>query len=284
MPLKLDASYEGVLKTVCFIRELVAVRPTIGIVCGSGQGELANAIMNPQIIKYKDIPNFPVATVAGHAGNLVFGDIEGKQVVMMQGRFHYYEGYSNEAIAIPIRVMKFLGVEILILTNATGGLSSGLKLGDLVIVKDHISLPGLCLRNVLVGPNEDKLGPRFLATSDAYDANLRSIFKTITERKGYGGIVHEGVYVQVGGPTYESPAENRMLKLLGADVVGMSTVPEVIVARHAGMRVFVLSMVTNISLMDECYNYKASHEEVLQIADKMANTIQELLIDFIAEL
>ncbi|KER18584.1 hypothetical protein T265_15960, partial [Opisthorchis viverrini] len=252
-----------VQQIVDFIRERITILPTVGIVCGSGFGKMASKMKNAQVLKYEDIPNFPRSTVVGHPGNLVFGEFGGKMVVVMQGRFHMYEGYERQhvsstfqiyvfyQITIPIRVMKLLGVEILLLTNAAGGLNRSLKVGDLVCIKDHISFPGMSLNNVLVGPNDEDFGERFIAISDAYDSNLRSIFKKVVAEMNFSDVVKEGVYAHVGGPTYESPAECRMLLMIGADVVGMSTAPEVLVARHAGIRVFALSLVTNVSVLDE---------------------------------
>ncbi|KAF5395555.1 Purine nucleoside phosphorylase [Paragonimus heterotremus] len=220
MPKNLCASYEAIQKTASFIEDRIKSKPTVGIICGSGLGKLASAVKNPQLIKYEDIPNFPCTNVIGHEGNLIFGELGGKSVMVMQGRFHLYEGYGEEAIIIPIRLMKILGVDTLLVSNAAGGLNRNFKLGDLVIIKDHISLPGLTLKNILIGPNDERFGTRFVATSDAYDVKLRRAFQAIVQQQGHSKIVHEGVYVHIGGPTYESPAENRMLILMGADVVG----------------------------------------------------------------
>ncbi|KAF5399529.1 Purine nucleoside phosphorylase I inosine and guanosine-specific [Paragonimus heterotremus] len=204
--------------------------------------------------------------------------------MVMQGRFHLYEGYGSEAIIIPIQLMKILGVKTLLLSNAAGGLNRNLKLGDLVIIKDHISFPGLALKNVLIGPNDERFGTRFVATSDAYDLKLRRAFQTIVQQQGHSNIVHEGVYAHVGGPTYESPAENRMLMLIGADVVGMSTVPEVIVARHAGIQVFAISLVTNVSVLSEETTEKANHQEVLDVATKRTEILSNLFAELIKQI
>ncbi|KAF7257915.1 hypothetical protein EG68_04616 [Paragonimus skrjabini miyazakii] len=293
----LCCSYEAIQKTAEFIQSRIKLNPTVGIICGSGLGKLANAVKNPQLIKYEDIPNFPRTNVVGHEGNLIFGTLGDKSVMVMQGRFHLYEGYGSEAvrvdltlihlksqIIIPIRLMKILGVKTILLSNAAGGLNRNLKLGDLVIIKDHISFPGLALKNVLIGPNDERFGTRFVATSDAYDVKLRRAFQTIVQQQGHSNIVHEGVYAHVGGPTYESPAENRMLLLMGADVVGMSTVPEVIVARHAGIRVFAISLVTNVSVLSEETTEKANHQEVLDVANKRTETLSSLFTELIKQI
>lgn len=273
-----------VQKIVDFIRERITILPTVGIVCGSGFGKMASKMKNAQVLKYEDIPNFPRSTVVGHPGNLVFGEFGGKMVVVMQGRFHMYEGYERQHITIPIRVMKLLGVEILLLTNAAGGLNRSLKVGDLVCIKDHISFPGMSLNNVLVGPNDEDFGERFIAISDAYDSNLRSIFKKVVAEMNFSDVVKEGVYAHVGGPTYESPAECRMLLMIGADVVGMSTAPEVLVARHAGIRVFALSLVTNVSVLDQESKEKANHEEVLRASEARVDDVEKLFEEMISRL
>ncbi|KAF8564787.1 hypothetical protein P879_05831 [Paragonimus westermani] len=283
-PKGLCCSHEAIQKTVDFIKERINLKPTVGIICGSGLGKLASAVKNPQLLKYEDIPNFPSTNVVGHEGNLVFGRLGGKSVVVMQGRFHLYEGCGEEAIIIPIRVMKMLGVDTLLVSNAAGGLNRNLKLGDLVIIKDHISLPGLALKNVLIGPNDEHFGTRFVATSDAYDVKLRRAFQAVAQQQGHSKIVHEGVYIHVGGPTFESPAENRMLMSMGADVVGMSTVPEVIVARHAGIQVFAISLVTNVSVLSEESTQKANHEEVLQTAATRTGILGNLFMELIARI
>ncbi|KAA0199067.1 Purine nucleoside phosphorylase I inosine and guanosine-specific, partial [Fasciolopsis buskii] len=280
------ASFESIDKIVKSIRERISLMPTIGVICGSGLGKLADAVQQSIKIPYQEIPGFPQSTVPGHKGNLVFGTIGPKNVMVMQGRFHSYEGYSNEEISIPIRVMKLLGVNTILISNAAGGLNKKLKVGDFLIIKDHISMPGLALHCVLVGPNDDRFGPRFPATSDAYDKQLRSLMLKIANEKGMKDVVHEGVYCFCGGPSYETPAESRMLAMLGADVTGMSTVPEVIVARHCGIRVLAVSLVTNLVLMDvdETSGSKANHEEVLETANKRANTLQDLFTDLITRM
>ncbi|KAI9757855.1 MAG: hypothetical protein M4579_003291 [Chaenotheca gracillima] len=235
----------------------VLQKPTIGIVCGSGLGGLADTIhTTPQYeINYKDIPHFPVSTVPGHAGKLLFGLLgESKtKVVLMVGRVHFYEGHSIDKTTFPTRVFKTLGVETMIVTNAAGGLNANYAVGDVVVLNDHLNLAGLVGIHPLRGPNADDFGVRFPALSDAYDLELRrTAFQSWRDVKSRSSKrrLHEGVYAFVGGPTYETRAECRMLKVLGADLVGMSTVPEIIVARHCGMRVLALSLVTNNAVFD----------------------------------
>ncbi|KAA3680737.1 purine-nucleoside phosphorylase [Paragonimus westermani] len=202
----------------------------------------------------------------------------------MQGRFHQYEGLANCQIVLPIRVMKLLGVHTILISNAAGALNRQLKSGDFVIIKDHISLPALSLNNVLVGPNDEKFGPRFPATSDAYDVTLRKTLLQIAREKDVSELLHEGVYACCGGPTYESIAESRMLLMLGADVTGMSTVPEVLVARHCGIRVLAVSLVTNVVVMDYETKQLANHEEVLETATRRVSVLQELFTELIKRL
>ncbi|CAH8643575.1 unnamed protein product [Heterobilharzia americana] len=269
-----SASYENVCKIAGYIKKHVSIVPEVGIICGSGLGNLADGIENKTVLRYEDIPDFPRTSVAGHAGNLVFGKLGTRSVVAMQGRFHMYEGYTSQEIAIPIRVMKILGVKVLLVSNASGGLNRSLSCGNFVVVKDHISLPGLSLNNVLLGPNEDKFGPRFLATSNAYNPELRKLSIQLSEKLNIRHLVHEGVYAFAGGPTYESPAECKMLLSMGADIVGMSTVPEVLIAHHCGISVLAISLVTNMCILDVESNVTANHEEVLDTAKKSAAILQ----------
>ncbi|CAH8438116.1 unnamed protein product [Heterobilharzia americana] len=221
---------------------------------------------------------------AGHSGNLIFGTLSGRKVVVLQGRFHMYEGYSRHEIAIPIRVMKLLGVKTLLISNAVGGLNRDLKSGDFVILKDHLYFAGLSLNNVLVGPNDEAFGPRFPALSDAYDLNLRKLALQVAKEENFQDLVHEGVYCMNGGPNYETPAECKMLLMMGCDVVGMSTIPEVILARHCGMKVLAVSLVTNISVLDVESKVIANHEEVLAMSAKRAGLLQSWFEKIIARL
>ena len=217
------------------------MKPVAGIVLGSGLGKLAETIENPIVIPYKDIPGFPVSTAVGHKGNFIFGKLGGKEVVAMQGRFHYYEGYPMENVTIGVRVMKTLGVEYLFVSNAAGACNQDYKVGDLIIIRDHINL----MPNPLIGPNIEEFGERFPDMTCAYDLQIQALAESLCPELGIP--VKKGVYLASTGPTYETPAEVRFYHSIGADLLGMSTVPEVIVARHCGLRVFGMSVVTNMS-------------------------------------
>lgn len=250
------------------------VSPSVGIILGSGLGGLIDMVEKTAEIDYQDIPHFPASTVEGHAGKLVFGTLAGKHVVLMAGRFHYYEGYSMEQLTFPIRVLKALGVETLFVSNAAGGMSKDYIVGDLVIIKDHINLfPEHPLR----GPNDERLGVRFLDMSEPYDLGLVSMAEEIAKEKNIR--VHTGVYVGLTGPTFETRAEYHWLHVIGGDVVGMSTVPEVIVARHGGMKVFAASVVTDLGIREELNII--THAEVLEAAHaaapKLAALVEELI-------
>lgn len=270
-------SYDDCKGTADWLLAQTDVRPTIGIVCGSGLGGLADMLKDQVAFNYKDIPDFPQSTVHGHAGRLVFGTLKGRPCVCMQGRFHLYEGYSVQKITLPMRIFKLLGVQTVILTNAAGGLNEDFKVGDVMIIKDHINMPGLVGFNPLVGPNDDRFGLRFPCMSDAYDRELRQLAMDIAQELGYEDFMKEGVYCVLGGPSFETIAECRMLYRLGADAVGMSTAPEVIVARHCGMRVFALSLITNQAVMDYDSEEKANHEEVLQTGKHRAEQLERLV-------
>nr|CAX70423.1 purine-nucleoside phosphorylase [Schistosoma japonicum] len=284
MPSTIVANIDNVKKVADHIQKLTCIVPEVGIICGSGLGKLADGIKDKKIIPYKDIPNFPQTSVPGHSGNLVFGTISGRNVIVMQGRFHMYEGYNKDEIALPIRVMKILGVKILMVSNVAGGLNRNLKCGDFVILKDHIYFPGLGLNNILVGPNQEEFGPRFPALSDAYNTELRKLALDVAKQNSFEDLVHEGVYVMNGGPCYETPAECKMLLQLGCDVVGMSTIPEVIIARHCGIKVFAVSLVTNISVLEVDTQVIANHEEVLETSAKRAELMQLWFEKIIAKL
>uniref|UniRef100_A0A8C5BKJ8 Purine nucleoside phosphorylase n=1 Tax=Gadus morhua TaxID=8049 RepID=A0A8C5BKJ8_GADMO len=253
------------------------VRPVLAIVCGSGLGGLAKTIKDPVILKYQDIPNFPQSTVHGHAGQLVFGTLQGKQCVCMQGRFHLYEGYPVQKITLPIRVFKLMGVQTVILTNAAGGLNPGYRVGDVMVIRDHINMPGMAGNNPLAGLNDERFGVRFPCMSDAYDRKLREMAHEVGEELGFSDFLKEGVYVVLGGPSFETIAECRMLHSMGADAVGMSTGHEVIVARHCGMRCFALSLISNQSVMDYTSKEKANHEEVLETGKERAAQMEQLV-------
>lgn len=253
-----------------YIQERINIKPKIGLILGSGLGVLADEIENAVYIPYGEIPGFPQSTVEGHAGRLVIGRLEGKEVIAMQGRFHYYEGYSLDLVTLPVRVMKKLGVEQILVTNAAGGINTRFSPGDLMIINDHINFTG---RNPLIGPNDEQMGVRFPDMSQAYDAELRALAKEVAEELGIS--VQEGVYVGVVGPSYETPAEIRMLRTLGADAVGMSTVPEVIVAVHSGMKVLGISCISNMAagILDQPLN----HEEVVATAEQVKEKFLKLV-------
>ncbi|SDI30357.1 purine-nucleoside phosphorylase [Natribacillus halophilus] len=233
----------------------------IGLILGSGLGDLADEVEAGVRIAYEDIPGFPTSTVEGHAGRLVLGQLEGKNVVAMQGRFHFYEGYSAQEVTFPVRVMKALGVHTLIVTNACGGMNPSFRPGDLMLITDHLNMTGT---NPLIGPNDEQLGTRFPDMSQAYSGSLRSLAKNVAEQEGIN--VQEGVYAGISGPSFMTAAELAMLRNLGGDVVGMSTVPEVIVARHAELQILGISCVTDMAVSDG--HEGVSHEEVMETAAK----------------
>lgn len=244
------------------IRNRARWQPTVGLVLGSGLNSLADSITNPDIIPYEEIPNWPVSTVVGHSGRLLIGELENQVVLVQQGRAHFYEGYNAAQITLPVRVMIELGIQVLIVTNAAGGINAAFNPGDLMLIKDHINFVGLGGHNPLRGPNNEKVGPRFPDMINAYDPGLRQVAKETAVSNNFD--VHEGVYSYVAGPSFETPAELRMLRTVGADAVGMSTVPTVIVARHAGIRVLGVSSITNKADPDPKPGTVVSHEEVLE--------------------
>ncbi len=243
------------------VRQRVDLPTEIGLVLGSGLGGLADLLEERIVIPYADLPGWPRSTVHGHQGQLVIGKLEGKTVIAQQGRAHFYEGYTLQQVTFPIRVMRALGVKTLILTNAAGGLNPHYRVGDLMVLNDHINLVGMTGNNPLMGPNDDAVGPRFLGMVHTYDADLRRLAQRAAAEAGVP--LHEGVYVCLSGPNFETPAEVRMLRGLGGDAVGMSTVHEVLVARHAGMRVMACSGITNVSIDTLDADAETNHEEVL---------------------
>ena len=248
-----------------------------GLVLGSGLGDMANEIKDPVIINYKDIPHFPVSTVPGHAGRLVIGELEGRNVICMQGRFHFYEGYEMDQVVFPIQVMKLLGVERLILTNAAGCVNTSWKTGTLMLIKDHIKL---IPQSPMRGPNEEELGLRFFDMTRAYDPDLRDTAKNIASRLGIP--VTEGVYMFFSGPNFETPAEIRAARVLGADAVGMSTVPEVIAAAHCGLRTLGISCMTNMAagILDQPLGHEEVLETSLRIKDQFSALIRAIVREF----
>ncbi|CQR48439.1 Purine nucleoside phosphorylase 1 [Paraliobacillus sp. PM-2] len=260
-----------------YIAEKLSKTPKVGLILGSGLGMLADEIEDPVKIKYETIPGFPVSTVEGHAGQLVSGTLMGVPVVAMQGRFHFYEGYELDAVTFPVRVMKELGVEKLIVTNAAGGVNPDLNPGDLMLITDHINNTG---QNPLIGPNESKLGVRFPDMSTAYDKTLQTIAHDVAKEMNLA--LKEGVYVWNTGPSYETPAEIRMLQTLGGDAVGMSTVPEVIVARHAGMACLGISCISNMAagILDQ----PLSHDEVIETTEKVRESFLRFIKDVLVRI
>lgn len=252
---------EKIKATASFIKERINDNPEIGIILGTGLGGLVKEIEIIESIPYSEIPNFPVSTVDGHAGRLIYGKLGDKKVLAMQGRFHYYEGYSMKEVTFPVRVLKYVGIKNLFVSNASGGLNPDWKVGEIVLITDHINFfPDHPLR----GKNENELGTRFPDMSKCYDERLRNKAKLIALQHNIA--IKEGVYVGVSGPTFETPAEYKMFRLFGADIVGMSTVPEVIVARHMDLRVFGISIVTDSGVPGEIV--EVSHEEVQEVAMK----------------
>lgn len=261
-------------ETLSFLKQCCDLKPESGLVLGSGLGSLIDNIDIIKEIKYSEIPNFPVSTVKGHSGKLIFAKIKNHNIVALQGRFHYYEGYDLKTVTYPIRVLKMLGIKRLFLSNTSGGVNTSFKVGDIMIIEDHINLlPG----NPLRGKNIDSFGPRFPDMSEAYDKKLIKLAQDIAKSKGFN--IKKGVYAVISGPNYETKAEFKFLNIIGADAVGMSTVPEVIVARHMNIPCFAISIITDIGITGE--TEKISHEEVLKIANKSAPVIREIIVEML---
>ena len=265
---------EQLSETISYIKLKFKKQPTIGVVLGSGLGNFIDEIEIDAEISYADLPHFPVSTVKGHSGKLILGKMHGKDIVVMSGRFHFYEGYTVQQVVYPIRVMKMLGVKTLLISNAAGGVNTSFKVGDLMIINDHISLFTL---NPLPGKNEDELGIRFPDMSEPYNKELINKAKTIAKNLGYD--IKEGVYCGVTGPSFETRAEYKLIKTVGGDAVGMSTIQEVIAAVHAGMKIFAMSIISNMGIRDE--ENEVTHEEVLSAANaaepKMTAIFKQLI-------
>ncbi|MBL8147281.1 MAG: purine-nucleoside phosphorylase [Anaerolineae bacterium] len=261
------------------IRQRTSLPVRVGIVLGSGLGGLADEVQGAVTIPYGDIPGWPQSTVPGHSGTLVIGKLDDVPVVLQRGRAHFYEGYSAQQVTFPIRVMHFLGVQALILTNAAGGINASYRVGDVMILNDHLNFVGMTGLNPLIGPNDDSLGERFPGMSGAYDRDLRNVARSVAQAANVP--VHEGVYAWLSGPNFETPAEIRMLRTVGADAVGMSTVPEVLVARHMHMRVLAMSGITNAAIAEVDSGMEATHEEVLEagklLVPRMSSVIHGVL-------
>ena len=269
--------YEKIKETAKFLRGIGIDQPEIGIVLGTGLGGIVNMIKVEKKIDYHDIPNFPVSTVRGHSGTLIYGKLSGKTVIAMQGRFHFYEGWAMEEVTFPIRVMKLLGIEKLMVSNACGGVNPDFEVGDVMIITDHINMMP---EHPLRGENDDRFGPRFVDMHEPYSWKMIETMRAVAKDNGIK--VHEGVYLALQGPTFETPAEYRMVKLMGADAVGMSTVPEVIVAKHMDIDCFGLSVITDLGLEGKIE--AVSHEAVQAAAKSSEKIISKLVEEFILRL
>lgn len=267
---------ETLQETTARLREMGVGQVDFGLILGSGLGELADEIENPVVIPYNEIPHFPVSTVVGHAGQLVYGDLSGKKVLAMQGRFHYYEGHSMQTVTYPVRVMAALGAHSMVVTNACGGVNESFQPGDLMLITDQINYMG---DNPLIGPNDEAMGPRFPDMSNAFDKDYREIAERVAREKGLH--LKEGVYMAFSGPTYETPAEVRFARTAGADAVGMSTVPEVIVAVHNGLRVLGVSCITNLAAGMQA---SLNHEEVVETTERVKAEFKALIKETLAAL
>lgn len=255
------------------VRKRISSQPRVGLILGSGLNPVADAVQNAQVIPYSDLPHWPVSTVHGHAGRLVIGDLEGQPVFVMQGRIHFYEGYSMSQITLPVRVMLRLGLEMMIVTNAAGGVNPDFAPGDVMLITDHLNLVGMTGANPLMGPNIDELGPRFPDMSQAYDRKLMTLARQVASKENIP--LREGVYCALSGPSFEGPADLRFLRLAGADAVGMSTVPEVIVARHGNMRVLGFSGISNKANLDG--STVTTHEEVIEAGQVIAPKLEKII-------
>ncbi len=266
--------WEKVQDTVKFLKDKGITTPDYGIILGTGLGNLVEKITIEISISYDEIPNFPVSTVEGHSGELIFGTIGTKKVLAMRGRFHFYEGWTMEQTVFPVRVMKYLGVENLIVSNASGGVNANFKVGDVMIITDHINM---IPEHPLRGKNEERFGPRFVDMHEPYCKKMISKMENVAYKLEVN--VHKGIYLALQGPTFETPAEYKMVKILGADAVGMSTVPEVIVAKHMGMSCFGISVITDLGV--EGIVESVSHEEVQEVAKKSEKVVGRLVEEFI---
>jgi len=259
-----------------YIARYTSQRPTIGLVLGSGLSSLADTLTNADKIPYDQIPGWPVSTVHGHQGQLVIGALEGHTVAVLQGRSHFYEGYSPQQITFPIRVLQLLGIKTLIVTNAAGGMNPAFKPGDLMLIRDHVNFPAMAGFSPLRGPNDDSLGARFPDMTEPYSARLRQLARNAAAEHDIP--LHEGVYTCVSGPSYETPAELRFLRTIGGDAVGMSTAPEVVVARHALIEVLGISTITNLALPDPPPGTLLSHEEVIAMGKLVIPRLTTLIL------
>ena len=260
-------------KSAIFLKQKINSNPKTGIILGTGLGGLVDQIKIKHSIQYKDIPYFPLSTVEGHSGKLIFGTLGKKEVVAMQGRFHFYEGYSIDKITLPVKVMKMIGIKNLIVSNASGGVNPNYKIGDLMIIQDHINL----IPNPLIGKNIDELGPRFPDMSEAYCKKLITKAENIAKRKNIK--IQKGVYVALTGPTLETPAEYKFMRIIGGDTVGMSTAPEVIIANHMQIKCFAISVITDLGVEGKIQ--KVTHEEIQKIAEKSEPKLTQIISELI---
>ena len=265
---------EKIIETTEFLKAKGFNNPDVGIILGTGLGELTSKIENRIEIDYKDIPNFPVSTVEGHAGKLIFGELGGKKIVAMKGRFHFYEGYGAEQVALPVRVLKYLGIKCLFLSNAAGGVNPEFQIGDIMIITDHINL----LPNPLIGPNDDRIGPRFPDMGVAYDKSLITKAVQIAEKNNIR--IHKGIYLSTTGPTFETPAEYRYFRIIGADSVGMSTTPEVIIAHHMKLPCFAVSVITDLGVEGkiEYTTHESVQIEAAKTEVRMTTLMTEMIL------
>lgn len=257
-------------------------RPAVGLILGSGLNTLADDIENSVVLPYGEIPHFPQSTAPGHSGRLVIGQLGGVEVCAMQGRFHFYEGYSLQQITLPVRVMQRMGVQTLIVTNAAGGLNPDFAVGDLMLIEDHINLVGMAGHNPLLGPNLDEFGVRFPPVNRVYTSALRSLAAQVAQRQNLA--LQRGTYVAVAGPNFESPAEIRFLRLIGGDAVGMSTIPETLVAHHAGMQVLAISSITNVAIDQLDAETEPSGDEVNEAGKLIVPRLSALLLQILQQL
>ncbi|MCW5873928.1 MAG: purine-nucleoside phosphorylase [Anaerolineales bacterium] len=255
------------------IKQKTSLKPRIGMILGSGLGSLAESIENPEYVPYGDIPGWPISGVKGHAGRLVFGTLEGQQVVVMQGRTHYYEGYDMPRLGLPVRAMQALGIEMIVITNAAGAVNPDFDPGDLMLITDHLNFIGMAGQNPLRGPNLEELGPRFPDMSQVYDRQLLALTREVAAAESV--TLREGVYCCLAGPSFETPADLRFLRAVGVDAVGMSTVPEATIARHSGTRVLGISGISNKANLDG--NTETTHEEVLEAGKVLAPKLTQVV-------
>ncbi len=273
----LEESRRKIEETVSYLNNRKHISPKIAIVLGSGLGGLTQSMEIVDEIPYTEIPNFPVSTVKGHKGTMIFGRLGGREVLVFNGRMHYYEGYPMNVVTFPQQILKGLGIEIIILSNAAGGMNPTFKVGDIMVIKDHINMFG---NNPLIGPNDDTSGPRFPNMSEVYSHRLIKL--AYTKAKEVNVHLQEGVYIGVSGPCFETPAEYRMFHIMGADAVGMSTVPEAIMAHHRGLEVFALSVITDLGVVGQVM--EASHEDVLQAANTAGPNMVKLICAMLPEM